>query len=428
MTMRQRLWGWLSANWSWMGISLMLALLIWVAATLEQNPVEQGAFTPVPLRVVNVAPDMIITEQPARQSVTVVLRAPRSVWEALETEDIVVTANLEGLRQGTHTVKLSASIAEDRRAAIADLQPSQVTVTLEQAGQKLFAIEGEARGETPTGYTAGSPTITPLEARVSGPLSDVERVAHVVARYSLTDQRGSFQENVDLIARDAQGRIVAGVTITPETASVEVPVTRLGREIAVNPNIIGYLRREDDWTPKVFTVTGAQATINQIDVLTTEPIDLTDRTESFTERVPIVVPPGVQVVGDPFVEVTVQIDPIEITNQFVRPVELSGLPEGYEATVEPDAVDVRVTGPRSVIEDMAEGDIHVQIDLSDLAPGTHTLEAAVFLPESGLDVEVVPQTVTVEIADIATPGATLTPTPEPSPTLRPTFAIERGFQ
>jgi YbbR domain-containing protein len=77
---------------------------------------------------------------------------------------------------------------------------------------------------------------------------------------------------------------------------------------------------------------------------------------------------------------------------------------------------------------MAEGDIHVQIDLSDLAPGTHTLEAAVFLPESGLDVEVVPQTVTVEIADIATPGATLTPTPEPSPTLRPTFAIERGFQ
>ena len=82
----------LLSNVSWMLASLVLAVMIWVAANMANDPVVQDELDRVPVQIV--LPDgFVVTGQPESAVVTAVIRATRSQWDLLVADDVLVTAN-----------------------------------------------------------------------------------------------------------------------------------------------------------------------------------------------------------------------------------------------------------------------------------------------------------------------------------------------
>jgi YbbR domain-containing protein len=141
----------------------------------------------------------------------------------------------------------------------------------------------------------------------------------------------------------------------------------------------------------------------------TSSLDLNGVQADIEKQLGIILPPGVTLIGDQFVMVRVGIAPIESSLPLSNlPVEMVGLGTGLQAHVSPQTVDIILSGPLPVLDSLAVSDVHVQVDLTGLLPGTYQVTPAVTLLQQNLVVEsILPGTVEVVIAKIGT----FTPTP-----------------
>ncbi len=287
-------------NLGWMIGSLILAVFIWIAATTEQNPVEARRF---PQRIpIQIALDegMTITNTPTRSG-QVFLRTQASVWEVLEADDITMRADLTGYAPGTYTIELTVQVATARRVVVEDWQPRQITVSIDRAGEILAEVTADVRSQPPTGFEVTEITFDPPEVRVTGPASQVQRVISASARLNLRDDRNPFTRDIQLAPIDDQGRIVSGVTLTPDTVSVSgnIQPREDYREVFVTPNITGdlpegYVIHSITYEPQTILVSGRPSALEQLPgTIATAPVDLTGQTTSFSRNVQVELPPGV---------------------------------------------------------------------------------------------------------------------------------------
>jgi YbbR domain-containing protein len=286
--------------------------------------------------------------------------------------------------------------------------------------------------DAPVGYTAtATPDVT--NVLVVGPESLVQQVESVQARLSLQNQRASLSRSVVLSPVDANNKVINGVTLTPSEVMLNVEIQQRAdvTELSVDPRLIGelpagYLRRNYNWNPTRIIVRGDQAAIDRMGgVAPTEPIDLTGRTQTFTQTVKLALPSGVVMPDPTDITVTIEVEPVLVSHEFTDiPVQTQGLdPADFQITVRPEKVSVIVTGPQTAIDGLTSSDISVFAPLSGLAAGTHT----VTLQPSVTKADIAGQNVTIpnnqaEVTIIArhptitpTQGPTRTPTVTPTP-------------
>jgi len=113
------------------------------------------------------------------------------------------------------------------------------------------------------------------------------------------------------------------------------------------------------------------------------------------------------------------------TDTREREVEILGLREGMEASLEPKEVRVVLFGPLPVLDTLVADDVRVTVDVFDLITGTHRIRPAVDIPERGIEMRsirpesiqvIITQTLTQTITNTDTLSATL-PLPETNKSL-----------
>jgi YbbR domain-containing protein len=408
---------------STMALSIILATMVWFVAVREENPpIEDDYGESIPLEVENLPPGTVIFgDVPDR--VTLRLRAPQSSWEELSPAKFRAWIDLDGLIPGLHDVPVNLDVS-DRSLVIVETRPGNVNVRLEPMVEDQFAIEVEVVDTAPLGYIARAPVVEPITATVSGPATVVNQIAQVWGETYLRGAKESVERSIDLVARDAEGTVLKGLTITPPKAHVVVPVDqRFGyRDVSVSTVISGevapgYWISNIIVDPSTVTIVGGPVTLNNIPgFVETSEVNVSDATDDIIERVPLSLPPGVSVVQPETqgtdnaggVLVTVEISAIEGGKTVQRPVTFQGLRETRSATSSPSQVDVILSGPLPKLQALTARDVTVIADLFGLAPGIHKVELAVVVPE-GLRVEsVLPETVEIAI----TVGQSQTPTTE----------------
>jgi YbbR domain-containing protein len=423
-------------NLGWLLGSIALATIVWYVAWSAQNPVEQRRLANrLPIHLV--APDGLLVVNTPVDTAQVTVRAPRSVWEVLEDEDVNVTADLSKLGPGTYTIELQALLSAARHGIVTDIQPSQITVQLARSSEQLVKIDVIRIAEAPPGFNS-LPSLSEKETRVTGPENKVKQVVVAQARISLQDQRTSFSRTIRLVPVDVNGKEVDSVTLTPAeiTVNMEIQPRPDVTELSVVPNLSGdlpsgYFRRNYNWDPKTVVVRGDRTTIDGMNgFIQTEPVDLTGRTQTFTQRVKLALPEGVTLPDPTDITVTVEIEPVLGSREFDNiPVQPQGLdPADFSITVQPDRVNVIVSGPQQILDVLTPGDISVIAPVAGLSAGktTVTLQASVARAEITSNDIVIPND-RVEVTILAlhptatpTSGPTHTPTPEitqePSPT------------
>ncbi len=404
-------------------LALVLGISVWVSAVTSADPDEIRIYpNPIPLEIIGKAPSLIITTD-TPSNVEVTLRAPSSVWELLNTKDksVQATLDLSGLEAGEHEVPIQFRVLE-RPYQIVLANPETITVKLEPVATRTLTVEKSFSGIPAIGYQAGEATFAPTEIVISGPESLVNQATQARVLVNLEGARENLEQLNAVQILDENNLVIRGLTVTPETVLVNVPISQQGgfRDVAVKVVVTGqqapgYRVENISVFPPVVTVFASDPElVNSLPgVVETQPLDLQDAEEDITTRLALNLPENVTLVGAQTVQVTVGISPIQTSLTLLnQPIVVIGLTEGLAVQIFPQTVDVIISGPLPTLDALTPQDVIVTVDITGLGLGTHQLIPVVDVLLGNVDVEsILPGTIEVVLSIPGTPTITPFPTP-----------------
>ncbi|MDK2981154.1 MAG: hypothetical protein PWQ55_1501 [Chloroflexota bacterium] len=398
--------------------AVALAIAVWVLAVTATDPVEKHNYSrPVSLEVIGLDPQLTITSE-LPETVSLTLSAPTSIWNSELNNANVVRAYLDvsGQEAGNYTLPIDLQI-DAQPVKVDSYSPREVEVRLEQLYTKDLGITLVQPSSPAIGYEAGSPRLSADTATVSGPSSQVEKVAEIRATLDISQAKENIDRDLELQALDDNGLPVDNVTISPEKVNVTMAISQRGGYRNVSVKVVtsgqiasGYRLTNISSNPLVVTVYSSDPELvnNLPGYIETQPLNLTDAQEDLQVSLPLAVPSGISVVGESTIKVTVSISPIQGSVTLTSlPVEIVDLLPEYDVTLSPDRVDVILSGPIPTLDQLTSSDVRVLINLGDYTEGVYQLEPLVELDVTGILVESkLPASIEVEIMPVAGPTAT----------------------
>lgn len=421
---------WLADHLSALILSFILALVVWVSAVITADPNEQHISRALEIEIIGQNPSLLLVEEIPTQA-RLTLEAPRSIWDKLTSNPALIRSwiDLSGLEAGEHEVEVKSSIAASP-VRFVQIDPEQIHLTLEPLLQRTLPVQAVITGALPFGYQRGDPTIEPQQVTISGAQSQVSKVAQARVLLDISGATESIDQRISVEALDESGSPVPNVEITPAEVAVNLPVRLLGgfknaavKVVTKGQVAEGYRLTSISVSPPTVTLFSDDPNlIEEIPgFVETMPVDLTNLTDDVEISTGLNLPEGVTLVREPSVLVQVAVAAIEGSLTLTVPVEAIGLSPELAAIISPASVDVIISGPLNVLEQLSPSNFRVIVDLTDLPPGVYQRQVIVDLQPDQVRVQTtLPESVevTIDLAPIPTPnGATpaLTPTPSARP-------------
>lgn len=373
-------------------LSLVLALALWTFVSFTQNPVQIRSFevpittTPLPENLISVDLQSGIP-RPITGTVQVRASGPREEIVLARQDQFEALVSLDGLSEGTRQVPINVTPPDG--VQIVSQQPRAITVRLEPQATQEFSIRENVIGQPPYAeLEAGAIRLATDEVLASGPSALIDQIAQVQVRIDLQGRLATYTETLPLEAVSESGELVDGIQLTPDHVNVTVNIQPRIRpqRVSVLPEITGdvpsgYIVERFDWTPKSVEVI---APIVITTTLKTEPIDLTGRTESFTQTVRLIdVDNAITQLENDMITVSVEIVPFGVVSNlqlYIPTITPENL--GPDARVEtlPPGFTVTVSGTYQQLSQLAGTVIRATVDMGGRGPGTYTLPVTIDLP------------------------------------------------
>ncbi len=275
-----------------------------------------------------------------------------------------------------------------------------VTLTFEPMDSQKLTVEIESQNITAAeGYVKDTPVATPSEVTITGPESELVRIAHAVAvleEEEVLDTRKIYS-GVPLTLRDTNGHDIdqsqLHISLSTETVEVEVPIMER-RTLNLGVAIVGQPQNFDmDWLMQriVLSTTELQvlgeedAFSNIQDPYIIATYDISELTLGWeSDPITIELPANIHSV-DPLKTVTATFDSaglVEKTFEVKNLTVINGPVNGVITPI-PSSVAVTLIGPQNQIDALLPEDIVVQIDAFNISAGKsgeQTIPARVLVP------------------------------------------------
>lgn len=414
---------WIANNYRTFLWAFALAVAVWVSSVTSADP-DQTRTLPasVPVEIIGQSTDLVFSEAIVR-GVEVTLRAPTSVWKLIEADPQIVRAILDvsGLSAGEHTLDLQIQV-NARPVQVVAVSPGTLTFNFEPLTRKVLGVDLRLSGEAAVGYQVGEVSLDPTTVTVSGAQSRVDEVKRARVSIDLNRIRENFDQFIKVEALDERGLPVGGVSVSPETIHVSLPISQQGgyRDVAIKVTTLGrvasgYRLTDISVSPPVVTIYSDDSDlINSLPgVLETQPLDLQNAQDDITTRLKLSLPAGVSIIGEQTVLVQAGVSPIEssVTISGQR-IEIVGLENDLNVQISPSNVDIILSGPLPILDTLTRQSVRVIVDLTGLEAGTHQLSPSVELLVANIAVEsILPNTIEILLSPLDVPTATPTTTP-----------------
>jgi len=176
--------------------------------------------------------------------------------------------------------------------------------------------------------------------------------------------------------------------------------------------------------PNVTVFSSNPALVNALPgFVETNPLDLSGLSDDVDIRATLNLPDGVTLAGEQSVLVRLSIAALEGSLPISLPLEVVGLPPELKATLSPGNVELLLTGPLPLLNNLTPGGIRISVNLSGMDVGVYQVAPVVdLLPSQVRVASILPESVevTIQVAppveNTVTPGltpASRTPTPTP---------------
>lgn len=389
--------------WAKVG-AIALALFAWYRVTSIENPIQTRT-TYVKLLLPEV-PGKIVTEfSPAQVTVTVQGRA--ETLDRIDFDSLSIPLDVSSLEVGANQLPITFE-SPVGGVTVLDTYPKIASVYVDVEETKVIDVSVQTRGRPDEEYTAQAPVPGVGSVRVTGPRTDVEKVAAVVGVIDISGAAGSIEgQLVAVTAVDAQNNEVKNVTVDPVSIPVSVPMKQRppAKMVAVKAATYGtpkkgYRVKSVSVEPASVRVRGDLSVTASLSSISAQSVDVTDRSETFTYEANLTVPQGIELESSRRVSVTVVIEEemIQATYRNVI-VQIESLPAGFKWKVNPTTVDITIEGRSDVVEAINDEDVQAFIDASWVkGAGSHKLVVNVKgLPDSVRFDAIVPSQVILEL-------------------------------
>lgn len=321
-------------------ISLAVALAIWGAVHNQTDPLVLR-HRAVPVEASGVPTNLAVARIEPSQ-VTVTLYGRTSRFEQLEYSNFRLVADVTHGQVGTQTMPVSPDGLPEG-LEIRSIARAMVRVELDSVVTARRQVFVQTHGDPASGFAAASSSVEPSQVSVSGPSSQVQRVARVVAEVDISGRNAALPTTVTLAAQDAGSLPLSGVRIEPAQAVVTVTLRQVNsKTVPVVPVILsvpaGYEVGRLTVKPVTVTLTGPANVLTAVDSVQTGPISLRDTREGGTFTAPIRLPDGASTTGAASATVTVRMRRMDPRQGLeLQPVTPGAPPQAPpEASEEPE--------------------------------------------------------------------------------------------
>ncbi|HXZ99136.1 MAG TPA: CdaR family protein [Candidatus Binatia bacterium] len=315
--------GFVTRNWRLKLLALALAMVAWVGVVYAANP--PGVKTV--LKQVPQPPSISLpagyTLLQAIPDLTVNVAGTSDHLSAFSPNFLQVSVDYSSITAiGAHvpaTVNLPVKITNTDVNVVLDNPPTSVPAVVDKTGTATAIATVLVGTPPPPGYQISSTLASPGMVTLTGPEHDLAGAQVKTLPIDLGNQRGDFNETLNVYAYDAQSQRLSDVNVSPPSVSVQITVAAVttSRTSAVVLGPIrglpsGFAVTSVTYTPMTVTLTGSQDLINDpaLASLTTTPIFLNGLIGSSTYSVGVPSPAAGITVSPSSVTVTVTLDVI----------------------------------------------------------------------------------------------------------------------
>ncbi len=387
-------------------IALIMACLLWLSVNAPNgnaNSSAGGIAEKFTRQVqVEVSQNTVATSQDI-STATIQVRSTMQGVLSLSNQmaNVQLVADAEALGPGKHTIPVMAVGMPNVGNTIVTISPSVITVVLEKKVSAMKPVKVLLQGHPIKGANVGTISVDNPTVQVSGSNSVVSKVAEVEGTVPVYGASSSVTKSIALTAVDKQGKPVTDVGVTPSTVNVTIPIQTSIQSVGVLPQIIGQPADGLAVSGVKLSVTSAKlyGVLNQPVNNIMVPIDVNGMKSSGPVKVQIPLLPGIDKADPESVTAEVTIEPMESRMFTDLPIQVLNLPSGMKATFKSDStVSVRVSGPKSIVDGMAEKDVIASVDGSSFKNGDNTGIIKIQLPNWVNATELSTNNVTVQVS------------------------------
>lgn len=378
-------------------LSLVAAFVLWLVIMINENPRIDRTFGDIPVNITLDNPlvgedGMQVIGDISQQRFTVAISGPTYVLSALKSEDFKLFASAAEVNApGEYQLEVYSSGRDFAECEITSITPATVSVFFDYVDIKEFTVTANAEGASAAeGLIAETAVVSGTEndtITIKGPRTVINRIDSVVA-YAAVNQTLSESTTFDSEIRlyDENGEQIDSTNLTLSTTNIKVTVPISKRATVPVVADFGNLPSGFDKSSISYsidhssvTVIGTPDAIDGMTQLTLSAIDITTvSTSSNKFDISPRLPEGVRLL-DTIEHFTVTVDTSGyIEKSFtVSRVKYSGLTSGLNASYDSAIRNVRICGPRSVINRLRDSSLYAEVDLTDKTAGEHTVQVKI---------------------------------------------------
>lgn len=392
------------SNWPLKLTALGLAVVLYMGVAISES--TRSWTGPVPIEVLNAPTGGALLDDPGAVE-RIEFQAPDDIADALTNDSFRASIDLSSVqpRPGANTVEVPVDVFPvDPRVRVVGYDPPGVTVRVDEVVSRTMPVVVD-HGPLPDGIDVDPITVEPNQATISGASSRLQNV-RTVEGYFVVDASGiNIDEDVALEAFDEVGAIVPGVDVQPASARVQADVTyqRAYATLPVIPQLVGepaHGKRVDNVSvlPATVTISGENPDVRQLELISTEPLDISGQSVELVAEVPLVLPEEVTTAGDGLVQIIVTFTESIGSRSYEVGTALTGAQPEFSYRVDEPSVSVLLSGPVSQLDELNIDGISVVIPVAELEVGDNEVMPIVRTPRGTEVVAVTPETVRVTVA------------------------------
>lgn len=404
-------------------IAVLFSVGIWIISININDPYQSKTYS-VTVQLQNMAAmtgaGKYVEIMNNTDEISVSVRANRSVLDSFSAANILATADLTEIDENNqvpiklNTTRISGSKIESIRS-----DSTYVSLKVEDIRRIQKNIEVTVKNEPAEGYILGKASMEQNALKISGPESEVNKVAKATVTFDLEGATDDLSMLLPIELYDEAGERIIDSRLTISIEEVQCTATILAtKEVPLKFKVSGEAEKGYSWTgevkgePAVISIAAKSnilKNINYIDI--PDAIDVSNAKADVKSLIDLksYLPEGVSFVNPSFsgrVLVTAYVEP-EINrrvNLESRRIQVINVPEGMEgkALLEDEVFELNFVGRQSLMAQFNEEEVLGYLDiqeymsshnLNELKPGTYVIPLGFDLPdgivlEENLEIEV----------------------------------------
>ncbi len=379
-------------------LSLCIAFFLWLTITINQKPIMDRTFSDITVNVnlentFAAENQMSIIGDISQQKFTVIVSGPSYAVSSLDASQLGLYASAASVVEpGNYNLEVAATASTaNAEYEIVSISPQTLNVDFDYIETKEFTILAKADGAVAEeGLIAENGVVSGAESdtvTIKGPRMVLNKIDTVVA-YAKVNKTLSQSESFDaeLILYDAEGKGIdtSNLNMSFSKVKVTVPVSKkktvpVKVEYSNLPEGFDVSSLKSKIDHANVTVIGTPETVDKTTQVSLSPIDITQITATSNSfDVSAKLPEGVRML-DNIDHFTVEIDTSDFVEKIitVSKIKYVDVGSGLSASGSKSIKNIKIYGPRAVINSFDEKEAYAIVSLLDKKAGEHTVNASI---------------------------------------------------